>query len=102
MHLLSKSTYMRGKQCPKALWLYKHRPELRPVVSDAQQAIFDNGTAVGLLAQQRFPGGVACTPVDHYDYRPAMAAFQYDEVLAALGILVRKCSEIICKIDPVD
>jgi len=74
MHLLSKSTYMRGKQCPKALWLYKHRPELRPVVSEAQQAIFDNGTAVGLLAQQRFPGGVDCTPDDHYDYGTALAA----------------------------
>ncbi|MBK9764393.1 MAG: DUF2779 domain-containing protein [Flavobacteriales bacterium] len=105
MHLLSKSTYMRGKQCPKALWLYKHRPELRPVVSEAQQAIFDNGTAVGLLAQQRFPGGVDCTPEDHYDYGPALAAtqaamaagaaviyeaaFQHDGVLAALDILVR-------------
>ncbi len=46
MHLLSKSTYMRGKQCPKALWLYKHRPALRPEVSVAQQAIFESGTEV--------------------------------------------------------
>jgi hypothetical protein len=37
MHLLSRSTYMRGKQCPKALWLYKHRPELRPPVSVGTQ-----------------------------------------------------------------
>ena len=102
MHLLSKSTYMRGKQCPKALWLYKHRPELRPVVSDAQQAIFDNGTAVGLFAQQRFPGGVDCTPDEHYAYGPALAVFQHEGVLAALDILSRKRSEIICKTDPVD
>ncbi len=51
MHLLSKSTYLRGKQCPKALWLYKHRPELRPAVSVAQQAIFDSGTEVESMAQ---------------------------------------------------
>lgn len=105
MHLLSKSTYMRGHQCPKALWLYKHRSELRPVVSVAQQAIYDTGTEVGLLAQQRFPGGVDCTPENHYDFGPAVAAtqralaggaaviyeaaFQYDGVLAALDILVR-------------
>ncbi|MBK8708714.1 MAG: hypothetical protein IPN30_09540 [Flavobacteriales bacterium] len=105
MHLLSKSTYMRGKQCPKALWLYKHRPELRPPVSAGTQAIFDSGTEVGLLAQQRFPGGVDCTPEHHYDYAPALAAtqaalaagapvvyeaaFQHDGVLAALDILVR-------------
>ncbi|MBK6371545.1 MAG: hypothetical protein IPF64_17500 [Flavobacteriales bacterium] len=104
MHLLSKSTYLRGKQCPKALWLYKHRPELRPAVSVAQQAIFDSGTEVGRLAQLRFPGGVDCTPESHYDYGPALgghkrpwrrcggdsgAAFQHDGVLAALDILVR-------------
>jgi hypothetical protein len=105
MHLLSKSTYLRGKQCPKALWLYKHRPELRPPVSAGTQAIFDSGTEVGLLAQQRFPGGVDCTPEHHYDYAPALAAtqaavaagapviyeaaFQHDGVLAALDILVR-------------
>jgi hypothetical protein len=32
------------------------------------------GTEVGLLAQQRFPGGVDCTPEHHYDYGPALAA----------------------------
>ena len=26
-HLLSKSTFMMGMQCPKRLWLHKHRPE---------------------------------------------------------------------------
>ena len=48
---------MRGKQCPKALWLYKHRPELRPPASVAQQAIFDSGTAVGLLGSMAQRGG---------------------------------------------
>ena len=31
MHLLSKSTYLKGRQCPKALWLYKHRRDLLPL-----------------------------------------------------------------------
>lgn len=105
MHLLSKSTYMRGRQCPKALWLYKHRPELRPAVGAAQQAIFDTGTQVGLLAQQRHPGGVDCTPAHHYAYGPALAAtqaamaagapviyeaaFLHEGVLAAMDLLLR-------------
>ena len=105
MHLLSKSTYMRGRQCPKALWLYKHRRELVPPVDPARQAIYDSGTAVGLLAQQLFPGGVDCSPADPRDFGPALAAtqraiaegrtviyeaaFLHDGVLAALDILVK-------------
>jgi hypothetical protein len=104
-HLLSKSTYMRGRQCAKALWLYKHRRDLLPPVDPARQAIYDTGTQVGLLAQQLFPGGVDCTPEDPRDFAPAIeatqraiaegarviyeAAFLHDGVLAALDILVK-------------
>jgi len=104
-HLLSKSTYLRGRQCPKALWLYKHRRELMAPVDAATQAVFDTGTEVGLLAQQLFPGGVDCSPEDPRDFAPAIAAtqqaiaegrtviyeaaFLHDGVLAALDILVK-------------
>lgn len=104
-HLLSKSTYMRGRQCSKALWLYKHRRELLPPVDAARQAVYDTGTAVGLLAQQLLPGGVDCTPETPFDFAPAIAAtqqaiaagatviyeaaFLHDGVLAALDILVK-------------
>lgn len=104
-HLLSKSTYMRGRQCPKALWLHKHRRELIPPVDPARQAVYDTGTEVGLLAQQLFPGGVDCTPETPYDFAPAIAAtqqaiaegrtviyeaaFLHEGVLAALDILVK-------------
>ncbi len=105
MHLLSKSTYMRGRQCPKALWLHKHRRELVPPVDAARQAIYDTGTGVGLLAQQLFPGGVDCTPESARDFGPSIvatqraiaaratviyeAAFLHEGVLAALDILVK-------------
>jgi hypothetical protein len=55
---LSKSLYMRGVQCHKALWLTKNRPELKDEISEGLQAAFDSGTEVGILAQQLFPGGV--------------------------------------------
>ncbi len=104
MHILSKSTYMRGRQCEKALYLLKNRRDLVPPVSDAQQAIFSQGTTVGELAWQLYPGGVDCSAADHKLYAPALeatrhalatadliyeAAFLYNEVLAVMDILVR-------------
>jgi hypothetical protein len=38
--------------------LHKNRPELKDEISDAQQAIFQSGTDVGILAQQLFPHGI--------------------------------------------
>lgn len=55
---LSKSLFIRGRQCHKSLWLHKNRPELKDTLSNAQQAIFQSGTDVGILAQQLFPGGI--------------------------------------------
>ena len=55
---LSKSLYIKGCQCPKALWLKKYHPELADEISAEQQALFDSGTNVGILAQQLFPDGV--------------------------------------------
>jgi hypothetical protein len=54
---LSKSQYVRGLQCHKALWLYKHKREVMAPVSPRQEAIFANGHRVGRLAQDLFPGG---------------------------------------------
>lgn len=55
---LSKSLYIKGLQCHKALWLHKHHPKLKSKPSAAQKAAFDSGTDVGILAQQLFPDGV--------------------------------------------
>lgn len=55
---LSKSQYVKGLQCEKALWLYRNRPELRGEIDDATQAIFDTGHSVGELAKALYPRGV--------------------------------------------
>ncbi len=55
---LSKSQYIRGLQCPKALWLYKYRNELAAAPDARRQHLFDTGHRVGELAQRLFPGGV--------------------------------------------
>ncbi len=104
-HTLSKSSYVKGCQCPKALWLHKHRRDLIPPVPPAQQAVFDTGHAVGMLARQLFPGGVDLSPASPRDFGPSIeatrqaiadgapviyeAAFVHEGVLAALDILVK-------------
>lgn len=61
---LSKSQYVKGKQCAKALWFDHHRKDLLPPVDETAEARFAAGREVGALARQLFPGGklVACKP----------------------------------------
>ena len=56
---LTKSLFTAGHQCHKLLWWRVHEPlavELQPGV--VLQDRFDQGTHVGALARDRFPGGV--------------------------------------------
>lgn len=106
MHILSKSTYIKGEQCEKALFLFKNRPFLRDKLSMEQRAKFKRGTDVGILAQQLFPGGINMTPGSPMQFskkaaetlknltNPAInvmyeAVFQYDDTLIMLDIIVR-------------
>lgn len=56
--LLSKTKIMRGYQCLKNIYLTVHHPDLESPISLDQQAVFDQGNAVGGVARQQFPGGV--------------------------------------------
>ena len=62
---LSKSTFIRGLQCEKSLYLYKKHYKLKDPISPSLQAIFDQGNQVGLLAQELFPGGIDSSPSSH-------------------------------------
>ena len=68
-HLLSKSTFIRGNQCLKSLYLNKKRPFLRDRLSPEQLAKFKRGHRVGELAQQLFPGGTDLKPKSPSQYR---------------------------------
>ena len=105
-HILSKSTFLRGLQCAKSLYLYKNFIQTRDAVSAEQQAIFNRGNNVGVLAQKLFPDGIDATPAKRSNNLLAVentrkliesgaeiiyeAAFQHDQVLAILDILVKK------------
>ncbi|RLD41428.1 MAG: hypothetical protein DRI89_09780 [Bacteroidetes bacterium] len=103
-HLLSKSTFIRGNQCLKSLYLNKKRPFLRDRLSPEQLAKFKRGHRVGELAQQLFPGGTDLKPKSPSQYRKKVLetaqiiltdsyhtlyepAFQYDRLLILLDIL---------------
>lgn len=55
---LSKSKYLSGLQCHKRLYLEIYQPALATPPDPSTQAILDMGTEIGILAQQRFRGGV--------------------------------------------
>jgi len=98
---LSKSSFLRGLQCHKALWLLKNRPGLAREPDAALLARFEQGHEVGKLAQGLFAGGVEVA----YDQdREKMiretaglmargeqtiyeATFSYDDVLVMVDIL---------------
>ena len=99
---LSKSRYIRGLQCHKSLYLYTYHPELRDEISEDQQAVFDVGNAVGILAHSLFPGGVEipfeglsfseqlrATAAEIKRGRPVLyeAAFQADGIFIKADIL---------------
>jgi len=103
-HLLSKSSFIKGLQCDKQLYLYKYHYDWMDEVSDGQQLIFDRGHEVGELAHQLFPGGTVAAD-DPKNVPLAVsktaelisagtkiiyeAAFLFDEILVIADILVK-------------
>ena len=106
MHILSKSTYIKGLQCEKALYMTKKHPYLRDRLSIEQRAKFQRGTDVGILAQQYFPGGVNMSPNSPSQFPKRVketmenlqnpeinvmyeAVFQHNDTLVMVDLLVR-------------
>ena len=72
---------MRGIKCTKSLYLNKHKKRLgieSDPYSTQSMAIFNQGTNVGELATQLFPGGVDCTPESYYDFQKAVKQTQQE------------------------
>jgi hypothetical protein len=99
---LSKSLFIRGLQCHKALYLARFHPELKDPVPQSREILFEGGFEAGLLARELFPGGVTI-PYEgmSYDEQVAMterliregvttfyeAAFRHDGVFVKADIL---------------
>lgn len=107
-HLLSKSSFIRGVQCEKHLYLYKYHYNEMDQLSEMQKAIFKRGTDVGKLAQQLFPKGIDASPKSQFEYDKAVvetkklieqkqkviyeASFNFSDVLAVADIIVNEKS----------
>lgn len=55
---LSKSDYLMGLDCVKALWLKKNHKELVPEYDEATLATFEIGNQVQGLARDFYPNGI--------------------------------------------
>lgn len=109
-HLLSKSKYIRGLQCERALWLDVHEPRLARYTAE-QMRRFDRGRDFEYAFKSRFPDGIDLSAelgrnVDLYpartaellDLRPCPAAktvlfeagFQYDDVLVLADVVCQR------------
>lgn len=105
---LSKSQYVKGRRCPKRLWLYNHHRELATPPSPFQKGILEQGQEVGELARERFPGGELIDE-DHTAPEEALAhtrraiesgqttlyeaAFVFENVLVRADILVKNAED---------
>ena len=107
-HLLSKSKYIRGLQCDRALWLDVHNPRLAKYTRE-QMLRFDRGREFEYAFKATFPDGIDISAelkrnVDAYPARTAQlldkeeeidifeAGFYYDDVLV-LADVVHKCPD---------
>ena len=102
---ISKSKFMAGVQCLKRLYLQVHEPKLATQPNGANEAIIEQGHAVGLLARELFPGGIEVDSSDGLGQAirstkelvanpevPAIfeGAFEYQGVIVKTDILQRR------------
>lgn len=102
-HLLSKSKYIRGLQCERALWLDVHEPRLARYTAE-QMRRFDRGREFEYAFKDTFPNGIDLSAelkrnVDAYPGLTAMyldkeeevdlfeAGFLYDDVLVLADVV---------------
>ena len=101
---ISKSSYIRGKQCLKSVFLYKYYNKYRDPLPEARKIRFEKGHDIGKLARSIFPGGIDLSPSHPGNYAASArqtaflvnqnetviyeAAFIYNSVMCALDILV--------------
>ncbi len=99
---LSKSLFIKGVQCHKALYLQKYYPELKDPVPPSREALFQTGSEVGVIAHGLFPGGIEIPfEAGNYDMQVRLtrdaiaqgaetlyeASFSYDGIFVKADIL---------------
>lgn len=95
-HLLTKSCYVNGTRCVKALFLQKKSPELSKEESSQDRKAKKEGAQVGAFARLQFPGGVLIDTLDNNqaldETRQAIdkgALTLYEAAFMAQSVLIR-------------
>ena len=105
-HILSKSKYIRGLQCDRALWLDVHNPRLAKYTREQMQR-FDRGRDFEYAFKATFPDGIDLSAelrrnVDAYPALTAQlldkeeeidlfeAGFSYDDVLVLADVVHKR------------
>jgi len=70
---LSKSDYIKGLQCPKALWFSKNQRDLKLPLDEQTKSKFESGNEINDLARQYFLGGVKAAD-DYFDISKAVTS----------------------------
>jgi hypothetical protein len=84
-HTISKTSFLKFEQCPKAFYFYKNHPYLRDKISVDRRLTFRRGHTVGEFAQSLFPGG---TDVSR-------TANDTSEALRQTAVLIENRQEVI-------
>ena len=97
MFKISKSDYVLGVKCPNAIWFKKLRKDIQ---TEMNIAILERGTAIGELAQNKFPGGTIITakPWEYEAVWQTQDAIKSDEPYIYEATLSTKTGEY-CAVD---
>lgn len=103
--VFSKTGYIKGKQCLKALYLYKHFYSLRDPIPVERLQRFNLGTEFGKMARSLFPEGHDASPTFAHRFKESVeltkkliqsgvrtiyeAAFIFDGILVYADILTQ-------------
>lgn len=77
--LFSKTAYQKGRQCLKALYLYKHHYRQRDPLPEERRQRFELGHLIGKKAHSLFTGGLDLSPAN--PLQPEIAAKRTQEAL---------------------
>jgi predicted RecB family nuclease len=103
--LFSKTGYIKGRQCLKALYLSKKHPSLRDPLPPERKTRFDIGHEIGKRARALFPGGTFASSKKVNAYKESLeitqqllqqgcptlyeAAFLHERIIVYCDILIK-------------
>jgi hypothetical protein len=101
--LLSKSKYLIGLQCPKALWISYNNKKVIPAIDARTSAIFEQGHEVGTWAKRLFTNGLDLGQLEGFDepVRATQAALATNRALFEAAFVFERCFSRADILEPV-